>query len=289
MDRLALVVGNALVGNAHDAAALELCLPPALMRFDTDCVIALTGADCAARLEGATLSVGDAMHAKSGMTLELVRPARGARAYLCVRGGIDVPPLLGSCSTDLQTRMGGFEGRMIRRGDVLRVRSLETSAQAPSARSSLTGAELAQWSGPMGDGPIRVMPAPEFDEFAPDSRAALLESAWKVSPQSNRMGFRLEGAALTRVAQHELKSHAVFPGVIQVPKGGAPIVLMADAHTTGGYPRIATVITADQDRLAQIPPGESLRFSLCTRADALHARQDQLTRLQELTRSLNAH
>ena len=129
MDRLALVAGNALVGNADEAAALELCLPPAVIRFDADCVIALTGADCAARLDGATLSVGNAMQAKAGMTLELSHPTRGARAYLCVRGGFDVPLLLGSRSTDLQTQMGGFDGRMIRRGDVLRVRSTEPTSQ----------------------------------------------------------------------------------------------------------------------------------------------------------------
>ncbi len=279
MDRLALLAGNALVGNTDDAAALELCLPPAVMRFDADCVVALTGADCSARLDGATLSVGNAMQAKAGMTVELSRPTRGARAYLCVRGGFDVPLLLGSRSTDLLTQMGGFEGRMIRRGDVLHVRSIEPSSQpagvALPARSTLPPQRA--WS--IDAEPIRVMPAPEFNEFTPESRAALLGLDWKISPQSNRMGFHLEGPTLTRVAQHELKSHAVFPGVIQVPKGGAPIVLMADAHTTGGYPRIATVIAADQWRMAQIPPGGSLRFSLCARVDALQA----------LKRSLDAH
>ncbi len=279
MDRLALVIGNALVGNADEAAALELCLPPALMRFDADCVIALTGADCAARLDGATFPVGNAMQAKAGIMLELSRPTRGARAYLCVRGGIDVPVLMGSRSTDLQTQSGGFAGRMIRRGDVLRVRSGDSSPYPAGGGLPARAASPPHLHWPKDDGPIRVMPAPEFAEFAPESRAALLEADWRVSPQSNRMGFRLEGPALTRVAQHELTSHAVFPGIIQVPEGGAPIVLMADAHTTGGYPRIATVIAADQWRLAQVPPGGSLRFSLCTRADAMQA----------LKRSLNAH
>jgi 5-oxoprolinase (ATP-hydrolysing) subunit C len=162
---------------------------------------------------------------------------------------------------------------------VLRVRSIEPSSQPAGVALPARGALPPQWARPTDEEPVRIMPAPEFDEFTPESRAALLESDWKVSPQSNRMGFRLEGPALTRVAQHELKSHAVFPGVIQVPKGGAPIVLMADAHTTGGYPRIATVIAVDQWRLAQIPPGGSLRFSLCTRLEALQA----------LKRSLDAH
>lgn len=277
MDKLALQIGNALVGNADDAAALELCLPPATMRFDTDSLIALTGADCLARLDGATLPVGSSILARAGMTLELLHPMRGARAYLCVAGGIDVPPLLGSRSTDLQAQFGGLAGRMIRRGDELRL----LPADAPP--------RICSTSLPTSEGPIRVIAAPEFDEFAPASRALFFGVDWKVTSQSNRMGFRLEGPALTRTAQYELKSHAVFPGVIQVPKGGAPIVLMADAHTTGGYPRMATVIAADQSRLAQAVPGESVRFSLCTREAALQALQQQQVQLQTIRSDLHAH
>lgn len=281
MDMPALAIGNALVGNGDDAAALELCLPPAIVRFDTECLIALTGADCAARLDGATLPIGASRQAKAGMTLELSHPTRGARAYLCVAGGIDVPPLMGSRSTDLQTTTGGFAGRMLRRGDVLRVCAPGTTP-APIVPST----SLAM---PVDDGPIRVMAGPEYDEFSPQSRAAFCGADWTLSAQGNRMGFRLEGPALTRTVQHELKSHAVFPGVIQVPKGGTPIVLMADAHTTGGYPRIAVVIAADQWRLAQVPPGGTLRFALCKREAALQALHQQQSYLQQSRSSLNAH
>jgi biotin-dependent carboxylase-like uncharacterized protein len=277
MDRLALMIGNALVGNADDAAALELCLPPAVIRFDATCFIALTGPDCAARLGGATLREGRAVVAEAGMTLELSSTTRGARAYLCIAGGIDVPLVMGSRSTDLQTQMGGFEGRLIRRGDVLQVRPADTPPKPASIAL------------PPIDGPIRVMAGPEFQEFGPEAHAALFEANWKVTPQSNRMGFRLDGPVLSRVTDRELKSHAVFPGVIQVPKGGAPIVLMADAHTTGGYPRIATVIAADQWRLAQAPPGGSIRFSACTRTAAAVAWQRQQTYLQGIRSSLHAH
>ncbi len=277
MDRLALLIGNALVGNAGDAAALELCLPPAVIRFDAACFIALTGADCAARLEGATLRGGCSVLAEAGVTLELAHAAHGARAYLCVAGGIDVPLVMGSRSTDLQTQLGGFAGRMIRRGEVLQLRPADA---APSPASTAL---------PSIDGPIRVMEGPEFLEFGPESRAALFGAEWKVNPQSNRMGFHMAGPVLSRSTDRELKSHAVFPGVIQVPKGGAPIVLMADAHTTGGYPRIATVIAADQWRLAQVPPGASIRFSPCTRTDAALAWNQQQAYLQELRSSLHAH
>jgi biotin-dependent carboxylase-like uncharacterized protein len=288
VDALALTIGNALVGNPDEAAGLELCLPPAALRFDADCVIALAGADCAARLDGATLPIAQPRQARTGMTLDLSRPTRGVRVYLCARGGIDVPLLLGSRSTDLQTQSGGFAGRMVRRGDVLRVCAIESSQHATRALSA-SAALPASLHWPPVEAAIRVMPGPEFDEFEPASRAALVESAWKVSAQGNRTGLRLEGPTLARLERHEMKSHAVFPGLIQVPDAGAPIVLMADSHTTGGYPRMATVIAADQWRLAQVAPGESLRFSLCTRADAMKAWQQQQADLLYFKRTLHAH
>jgi biotin-dependent carboxylase-like uncharacterized protein len=289
VDRLALVLANTLVGNPDEAAALELCLPPAALQFNADCVIAVTGADCAARLDGTPLPIAQPRQARSGMTLDLSRPTRGVRVYLCVRGGIDVPLLLGSRSTDLQTQSGGFGGRMMRRGDVLRVCAIESSPSSATRALSTDAAPPSSLCWPPADAPIRIMPGPEFDEFAPSSRAALVESAWKVSAQGNRTGLRLTGPTLARLEPHEMKSHAVFPGVIQVPDEGAPIVLMADAHTTGGYPRMATVMAADQWRLAQVAPGESLRFSLCTRADAMKAWQQQQADLQDFKRTLHAH
>lgn len=268
MDRLSLMIGNGLVGNDLGAAGLELCLPPAVIRFDADCFIALTGAECRARLDGVALDSGCSATAKSGMTLEFAAAASGARAYLCVAGGIDVPLVLGSRSTDLHTAMGGFQGRMIRRGDVLNI--------LPSLPRKHMASRTAQ---PLSAGPIRVMAGPEFEEFDPQSRKAFFESRWRVTPQSNRMGYRLEGPTLARMARYELKSHAVFCGLIQVPPGGAPIALMADAHATGGYPRFAMVIAADHGRLAQVAPGGSIQFELCTRKVAV----------QELRSNLHAH
>ncbi len=278
MDRLSLMIGNELVGNAVDAAALELCLPPASIRFDAAGSIALSGADCAARLDGRPLGIGRRVEVQAGTTVELAAAVSGARAYLCVAGGIDVPVILGSRSTDLQARMGGLEGRMIRRGDVLGVLA-STTPPLPSAGVFL----------PKIGGPIRVMAGPEFEDFGPDARNAFFESSWRVTPQSNRMGYRLEGPKLLRQATHEMKSHAVFPGIIQVPPGGAPIVLMADAHATGGYPRIATVIAADQWQLAQVAPGASIQFAMCSRAAAILAWQEQQAYLQALRNSLRAH
>jgi biotin-dependent carboxylase-like uncharacterized protein len=278
MDRLALMIGNDLVGNAENAAGLELCLPPAAIRFEAACSIALSGADCPARAGGTPLPAGHAIDLAAGTTLELAAATQGARAYLCVAGGIDVPLVLGSRSTDLQARIGGLDGRMIRRGDILAV------LPSNSARRSTTGIAL-----PKTSGPIRVMAGPEFAQFDPQARQAFFEASWRVSPQSNRMGYRLEGPALLRRAADELRSHAVFPGIIQVPPGGAPIVLMADAHATGGYPRFATVIAADLGQLAQLAPGASVQFAACTRAVAIQAWREQQIQLHGIRSHPHAH
>lgn len=278
MDRLSLTIGNWLVGNDAAAAGIELCMPPARIRLDANCAVALTGADCAARLDDMPVDLGRRVIAAAGQVLDLSAARAGIRAYLCMSGGIDVPQVLGSRSTDLQAGMGGLEGRLIRRGDVLRL------SPSPISYRRTAGVLLPEMRRS-----LRVMPGPDFDRFAPQSRDLLFEASWKVTTHSNRMGCRLEGPALIRQDSEEMKSHAVFPGVIQVPASGAPIVLMADAQATGGYPRIGCVIAADQWRLAQVPPGTSIQFQRCTRAEALRALQTQQVYLQRVQRSLHAH
>jgi biotin-dependent carboxylase-like uncharacterized protein len=260
-------------------------MPPARIRVGADCAIALTGADCSARLDGAPIEVGRRIDVAAGQTLELLAARSGFRAYLCVSGGIDVPEVLGSRSTDLQAAFGGLDGRLLRRGDVLAMSpSTSTHAALPQISRASANVLLPQ----MGN-LFRVLPGPESDGFAADARDVLFSASWKVTSQSNRMAYRLEGPTLARQHTDELRSHAVFPGVIQVPASGAPIVLMSDAQATGGYPRIACVIAADQWRLAQVAPGMSIHFEPCTRADALSALQHQQGYLQRLQRSLREH
>ena len=278
MDWLSLVIGNYLVGNARDAAGLELYRPPARIRFEANCAIALTGADCSARLDNTPVGVGRRAVVEAGQTLDLSAARSGIRAYLCIAGGIDVPQVLGSRSTDLQAGMGGLDGRLLRAGDVLRISPSAIFLKAPA------GVLMPQ----MGS-LIRLIPGPEFDGFGPESREVLFKASWKVTTQSNRMGYRLEGPALVRQDHEELRSHAVFPGAIQVPPSGMPIVLMAEAQATGGYPRIASVVAADRWRLAQIPPGKSIQFQLLTRAEALLAWEKQRRYLQRMQESLHAH
>jgi biotin-dependent carboxylase-like uncharacterized protein len=282
MDRLSLTVGNYLVGNAGDAAGLELCITPARIRLDTDCSIALTGADCSARLDNTPVATGQRVLVAAGQTLELSAARWGFRAYLCISGGIDVPSVMGSRSTDLNAGIGGLDGRLLQRGDILNI-------SAPSSRQPATVLILPQPASvplPRLQDAIRVLPGPEYDEFVPEARDFLFQAPWKVTSQSNRMGYRLQGPMLVRRGTHELSSHAVFPGVIQVPASGAPIVLMSEAQATGGYPRIACVIAADQWRLAQVAPGMSIHFESCTRVAALSAWRQQHDYLQRLQRSV---
>ena len=278
MDSLSLTIGNYLVGNTADTAALEFCVPPARLRFDVPCAMALTGADCSARLDGVPIDVGRRIAVEAGQILDLEAPGAGCRAYLCVAGGIDVPLVMGSRSTDLQAAIGGLDGRLIGRGDILKI------AATDAPRESGTGVLL-----PTLGNVIRVMLGPEFASFEEESRDLFFSAEWKVTTQSNRMGYRLAGPALIRLDANELKSHAVFPGFVQVPAGGAPIVLMADSQATGGYPRFAIVIAADQWRLAQIAPGTSIRFARLGRAEATLALQRQRLYLQKIHGSLHAN
>ena len=285
MDLLSLTIGNYLVGNTGGAAGLELCIPPARIRLDADCAIALTGADCSARLDGAPMHIGRRVVAAAGQILDLSAAQSGIRAYLCVAGGIDVPEVLGSRSTDLQAGIGGLEGRLLRRGDVLAISPPTSTHRAPKQTSKPPASVLL----PQMASLIRVLPGPEYDGFAAEARDLLFKASWTLTSQSNRMGYRLEGPTLARQDTDELSSHAVFPGLIQVPASGAPIVLMSDAQATGGYPRIGCVIAADQWRLAQVAAGMSIRFEHCTRTAALSALHQQQVYLQRLQRSLREH
>jgi biotin-dependent carboxylase-like uncharacterized protein len=273
MDPLALAAGNLLLGNDENAAAVEVQVFPFAVRFHAPCGFAVTGADCAARLDDQPLLPWWSGEAAAGQVLRLGLPAngswRGSRAYLCLAGGVDVPCVLGSRSTQLRGAFGGHEGRALRQGDRLR-------AGLPGAGVHPTGFGLVPPALEMpllseGMVAIRVLPAAEYERFTPASRDAFWSAAWKITPQSDRYGYRLAGPRLDPVAPIELRSHGIVPGVIQVPHGGQPIVQMRDAQPSGGYPKIATVIDADLWRLGQAPIGSRVRFLESTWEKALAA------------------
>ncbi|MCT9126296.1 biotin-dependent carboxyltransferase family protein [Cupriavidus gilardii] len=296
LDTVALRVGNLLLGNDAGAAAIELTLGRATVRFHADLRIALTGAECRADLDGHPVWCWHAFDVRAGSTLTLPAPRGGTRTYLCVAGGIDVPLAMGSRSTDLKAGFGGYRGRALRRGDRLaalrpgpgpapltRIGVLAPPWALPSPSSPASNAASA-------DGralPIRMLAGLEYDQFETEAQQALWQADWTVTPNSNRMGFRLEGPALARRrGAPELLSHGVVPGVMQVPPGGQPIVLMADAQTTGGYPKIGVIIEADLWRLAQAPLGAAVRFHRVGLEEAEAARMQVQTYLRQVAQAV---
>jgi biotin-dependent carboxylase-like uncharacterized protein len=275
LDDLALAWGNLLVCNPVDAAVLEFTLGPATLRFDADCCIALTGTDADASLDGRPLRPWWRQRAQAGQTLKLAAPRERMRSYLAVSGGIALPAALGSRSTDLKAGFGGLEGRALRDGDVL---PLATPERLPTRSIGIRP--------PAWDACVRVLPGPETEDFSAAALTAFWAADWTLTPQSNRMGYRFSGPELQRERGAELASHGVLPGVIQVPPSGQPIVLLADAQTTGGYPKIGVVIRADLWKLAQLRLGGSLRFKPCTTDEAVAALRERRTTLAQLRTAL---
>lgn len=289
MDRLSLALGNALLGNPDGAAAIEVPVFPFRVRFRSATEFALTGADCDADLDGMPVLPNWAMAAVDGQVLTLKPPVAGAGAYayLAVRGGIDVPKMLGSRSTHLRAGFGGYEGRTIQEGDTLKIGSPDEpvtslppipiggfGAEAP--RSGLPSASVASASD-ASPTRLRVLPAAEYERFDAASRRIFWETSWRITPQSSRAGYRLSGPTLNLTEPLEMRSHGIVPGVIQVPMGGSPIVQTADSQTAGGYPKIGTVIDADLWRLAQAGIGAYLQFVETTYPDAVAAlKSDQV-------------
>ncbi len=286
MDRLALEAGNALLGNARDAAAIETAYFPFRLRFLADTTVAVTGADCAATIDGAPMPPWWARPAKAGQTLTLSRPIAGARAYVCLAGGLDAPEVMGSRSTDLKTGFGGHFGRGLLRGDRLATLGVSTGCHALDAAG--LGASPTSYAEPPGRGAVtvlRTLPAAEHDEFEPSALSAFYGADWAVSKDANRSGYRLDGPVLRRTVSRDLLSHGIVPGTVQVPPSGQPIIQLADANTCGGYPKIATVVTADLWRLAQSPVGQTLRFLQTTRDEAVAALRTQQSWIADLRRT----
>ncbi len=256
MDTAAYEAANALVGNRGGEAALEMTLMGPALEFQSPAWVALTGADMGAALDGAPVERYRAVHVAAGQTLNLGLAASGCRGYLAVRGGIDVAPVMGSRATDMSARMGGFEGRPLRAGDVLPL----------SAEDGWTPPQQAPMEPPACPGAIevRAIPGPQDDAFTQAGLASFFSVSYEVSPDSDRMGIRFEGPAIESVSGNDIVSDGIVFGSVQVTSGGKPIVLMADHPTTGGYAKIATVVSFDLPKLAQARPGDTVRFRRVT-------------------------
>jgi antagonist of KipI len=297
LDAVALRQANLLVGNSSDAAGLEITLLGPRIRFEAAHLIALAGADLSATLNGQPVGLNRPIGVGAGAELAFGRPVLGSRAYLAVAGGVAVAPVLGSRATYLRAGLGGLHGRALRIGDWLPVGKPTSLGEIISRvvwARKLSAASWAQATWAAGQWPyplrrphyLRAMVGPEYDQFSAASQRAFWEENFKVTPQADRMGYRLLGPDLQRTTSAELLSSAVTPGTVQVPAGGQAIVLLADCQTTGGYPRLAQVITADLGALAQLRPGQEFQFARVTLAQAQALYLAQERRLRALQRAI---
>ena len=275
-DPVALRIGNRLLGNLPGTAALEATLVGGAFRFEADTWIALTGSDFGATLDDEPVSNWNAQPVHAGQLLKMPSTHSGARCYVCISGGIDVPLVLGSASTHVLSGLGGFEGRPLKKGDVLR-----TGACKPPAARSLN-ATVAAALAPRRR--LRVTAGLQSDWFASASRAALIGQPWRVTEASDRMGLRLEGAPLQLRSEHEMVTSGVALGAIQVPPSGQPLIVFVEQQTTGGYPVIANVIAADLPSVGQLRPRDSIEFEVLSHesARALLLEQELLLESNEL-------
>lgn len=264
-DPAALAAANRLVGNDADTAGLEIVLRGPSLRFPQGGVVTLTGARFAAsRSSGVPVAWNETLVLAAGETLTLGEALDGCRCWLAIAGGLTVPAVMGSGSTFLPGGFGGFLGRVLRAGDALACGTPMDALQLRRARGP--GCEQAS--------PLRVVPGPQAGLFDDAGLAAFFAGTYRVQPASDRRGLRLKGPAVTH-RQGELPSQGVVPGAVQVPPDGQPIILGWDGPVTGGYPVIAGVVAADLSRLAQLRPGDALRFMTIDReaAGALAAAQ----------------
>jgi biotin-dependent carboxylase-like uncharacterized protein len=259
LDRTALILGNRLVANDPGAAALEITLIGPRLRFSSAAVISLTGADLGARHNGGRLPLWQPIAVNAGDEISFDPssvPPVGARAYLCLAGGILVAPVMGSRSTDLFGGIGGWNGRALRAGDAVPLPSTPLCADDILRRRLGTSLPVDD-----PDKPIRVVLGPQEHRFPAEAIALFLTSSYTMTATSDRMGLRLSGPAIAQTAGADPISEGIAHGAIQIPGDGQPIILLAGRQTIGGYPKLATVIGADLDRLGQRRPGDVLRFA----------------------------
>jgi antagonist of KipI len=265
MDPFSHRFANALLGNPRNAATLEITLIGPDLEFEGDCFAAVAGAEFGVTIDGAAVPHAHPFKVSSKSTMRFGARSHGARAYLAVDGGFDVPLVLASRSTHVPSGIGGWEGRSLRKGDRIPI--------APAERSSLTFAHPTTHAldtvihAPV----VRVLSGPDRHRFVDDALDALQGARYTIAPDSDRMGFRLHGPGLQHSHGADMISDVTPVGTVQVPGSGQPILLMADRQTAGGYPRIATMISADLGIAGQLAPGDALAFRICTPADALSA------------------
>ncbi|WP_425060004.1 biotin-dependent carboxyltransferase family protein [Sporomusa carbonis] len=284
MDRYAYRVANLLVGNKAGAAVIEMTILGATFKFDESQLVAICGADMQAKLDGVGVNNWSSFVVRKGSELKFEYAVTGCRAYLAVRGGIDVPSVLGSRSTYTRAKIGGLEGRALRQGDVLNIaqdiEDIENGIQTRVLEAQYIPCYDQNIS-------LRVLLGPQADMFTAEAITTFLNNEYVITDEADRMGYRLVGPKITHVNKADIVSDALPFGAIQVPAHGMPIIMMADRQTTGGYAKIGTVISPDLSKLAQAKPGDLVHFSLCSENEAIDAFKEEQQRYTDIVRSFH--
>ncbi len=268
MDHIALRMGNIMVGNDEDAAALEITiLGPSMTVSSGKGIVCAAGADPGMHINGAPCPSWTCISLNEGdkISFKKERAKRGCRCNLCISGGIDVPVFLGSRSTYLRGKLGGFEGRAIARGDII------STGYPHSLWERMSGFQLPEELLPDYDiqRKLKAVPGPQEDHFSKEAVDLFFSTEWKIGNSSDRMGYRLEGNRIEHLESADIVSDAIPPGSIQIPGDGQPIVMLADSQTTGGYTKIAVLCSEDRAYLAQRMPGETASFQKISQASAI--------------------
>ena len=282
LDGFAVRVGNLLVGNDENAAVLETTLMGLRVKVLRDTVVAVTGGDLQARKGSEPLAMWRSHLVGEGETIVFSGPASGIRAYLAVAGGIQAAVVMGSRSTNLSSGFGGFEGRPLRKGDILAVEPVQDAVRF--AGRGFTPAAVPAYASPWR---LRVIWGPQDDHFSEAGKQTFVSVAFTVSPDSDRTGIRLKGPVVARrpALEESIISEGILSGAIQVPGDGQPIIILGET-ASGGYRKIATVISADLPLLGQITPGDEVAFEAVSMDEAVQALREMENRIDRFKRSL---
>jgi antagonist of KipI len=279
MDQFSLVAANLLVGNESSDACLETTLTGPELQVLSETQIAITGAECSPRINWKNAPMWRTLKAKKGDVVSFGSVQNGCRAYLSIRGGVNVPLVLGSRSTYVRAGFGGLDGRALRNGDVIE----GFDASPLDAEYSMPERLVPQLTDHVQ---AHVVLGPQADMFTGIGIDTFLSGSFRVTTEADRMGYRLEGPRIEHKGRADIVSDALLPGAVQVPKDGRPIIVMRDAQTTGGYPKVAVVISSDLSVLGQAKPGCSIGFSEVSLNEAQERSRDFFKLLKGLSSML---
>jgi len=271
-DSLSLKIGNLIVGNKESASAIEMTIIGGEFQFDSECYIAIAGSEFEASLDNNYITNQKAIDVKKGQILSFGQAKTGARAYLCIQGGIDVDNYLSSKSTHILSGIGGYLGQPISKGDILSFGINKNSIKPIIFRQLLD----------MNTSKIRIISGLQSNFFDDKAWSSFISNPFTVSNSSNRMGIRLDGNKILSNIESEIITEGVPLGAIQVPGSGDPIISFVEHQTTGGYPKIANVIIADIHKVGQLKPGDKFQFNLVSKEEAEELRLEQMSFIKNL-------